>query len=112
MALVNIFDGEWTLGWINMSTGALEGTNASYPNARYSSPIELSKGVRYEFGNIAWRLRRWRPDGSYINNSLVEIRGYTPSEDEVVRILQNSAAICDGFFVAYESGGVPRCLAK
>ena len=105
MALVNIFDGEWTPGWINLSTGALEGTNASYPNARYSNPIELSAGVKYTFGNLVWRLRRWRPDGSYISQSSMEIRSYTPSEDEVVRVLQNSESLCDDFFVAYESGG-------
>jgi len=84
-----IYTTSWTKGFINLSSGAIENSNSSYPNAVYSEKIYLEKGIAYtikgtNLGGIRWRA--FDANGNYLGNKS-DTNTYTPTENMYVRIL-------------------------
>jgi len=83
----------WKNGFINLSTGAYEEYNSTYPDAVISEKIYLKADITYIMNGIDYDEFRWRffsTTGEYLSNS--QRQSFTPTQDGYVIILiQNGA---------------------
>ena len=89
----SIYTTDWKSGFINLSTGAYEEYNSTYPNAVISEKIFLEADVTYTLTGIASGENRWRffdTDGNYLKNS--SSLKFTPTVDGYVIILLHNGA--------------------
>lgn len=83
----------WKNGFINITTGAYEELNPTYPNAVISEKIFLQAGVTYTISGVNPGENRWRffnTSGEYIKNS--QSTSFTPTVDGYVIVLLHNGA--------------------
>lgn len=99
--LINIFDGIWNDGFVDLNTGELitdknTWAYSAYPESVFSNLITIKKNVKYQYGFLDnnatipenYRIRVYNADGSYRGNLMLDEFKISPSDmDCKIRVL-------------------------